>query len=188
MPAVQRHRMVRAVKDARLVHVVPDAVDALGHERPVQPGPPGARLRPRVIREIARPRPHFTRVPAARRLVDPVVARRALIAHKVPGLRLHAGVDHPRRVIPHRVQIVVQRQRIGEAGRIEREDPVPVHVVDVEPDHVARNIAAAKFVRDPAGVALRRVRIPALVVPQRPQRRLLHPPDEIRQADQHVLR
>ena len=63
-----------------------------------------------------------------------------------------------------------------------------VHVVDVQPHHVAGDLALAELPRHLAHAVVGRVGIAALVVAQRPQRRQGHGAGQAAQGAHHVLR
>src|SRR2546422_9799572 len=51
MTVVQRHALIRPIKDGRFIHVIPDAVNSGGEKILIEHAPPGASLRPGEIRE-----------------------------------------------------------------------------------------------------------------------------------------
>ena len=65
----------------------------------------------------------------------------------------------------------IEALRVGEAVLVPGEDPVAVHVVDVEVDHVARDVPLPETSRDLAHLFFVHVGVAALLVSQRPQRR-----------------
>jgi hypothetical protein len=163
------HGLGGDVEDGWLVHVVPDAVDAVCHEVHIEAGPPLHGLGSRVVGEDALSGPDLAVVDRAVGSLDPVVSCLALVKDAVSGLGLDAGVDHPDRVVAHGVEVAVERFGIGEVVGVEGEDAVSVHVVDIKPDDVAGDVAIAEAVGDLPDAGLWVVGIAALVVSDGPE-------------------
>ena len=69
--------------------------------------------------------------------------REALVVHAVAGIDLDARVDHRERLEAARVELLQHRARLREALRVPGEAAVPIHVMDVEVEHVAGYAALA---------------------------------------------
>src|SRR5438552_1301556 len=79
-------------------------------------------------------------MPTRHRLLIDEVATRAELAR----VGADTGVDHPHVLDAAFVQPRVQPLGVGKLRLVEREDPKLIHVVDVHPDHVARNVPLPK--------------------------------------------
>ena len=139
----------------RLVQVDPDAIHAVVEKRAGPPAPPGARLGPREVgkRRIARPRPLV--MLAAFGVDEKMPLCNAFLVHRVARLGFDRRIQNPDRAEAEVVEIVVGGGGIGEALRIEGEDLVGVHVVDVDPNGVARHLAFAKLASELANARVR---------------------------------
>jgi hypothetical protein len=115
VPVRLGHALVGRFEHRGLVHVVPHAVDALSEEVAVEVGPPASRRCAREVGEHAGPGPDLADEGLALAILHPVIAALALIVHRVAGIELDAGIDHPDRVEPGRMQRIVQRARGGKA-------------------------------------------------------------------------
>ena len=99
---------------------------------------------------------------------------------------LHAGVGdrhHPEAV---RAQLRDQAGGVREPLAVPGEHAVAVHVVDVEVEHVARDLACAELARDREHLVRAHVRPPRLLVAERPQRRHRRAAGQRRVAVEHV--
>ena len=161
-----------------LVHVVPDAVHALRDVVGDMAAPPVARLRPAEVGEVGAPRPDGADVHLAVGVAQEVVAVEPFLRDGIPGLGVlfHAGVHDDDGLEAHLAEVGQQGLGIGEALGVPREDAVAVHVVDVEVEHVGRDLLAAKGLGEGADLGLGVVAPPALLVAERPRRREVHPP------------
>ena len=161
-------------KNGRLIDIVPDAVHAQSHEVFVQTSPPLANFRHGEVRPVRESRPHITfeRLPIG--IVHEIVIREALLVHPVGGIHLGARVNHIDRLEVPGMEIVVQALRVRETIRVEGEDPVTVHVVDIHPDDITGNIPVPEFIGHLlyAGVGI--VGETALLIAESPQGRHLH--------------
>ena len=87
-----------------------------------------------------------------------------------------------------RAQVREETLRVREALRVERERPVALHVVDVEPDRIGRDLALAEVLGHEAHARLRVVAVATLVVAERPHRGQRRAAGERRVALDHLLR
>ena len=179
MPVVYRHGVFRSAEDSRLVHIVPHAIDAGGHEILVERSPPAAHIRPCEIGEVAGTRPHIAHERFSVLVLHPIVAEGALVVDEVAFLRLYARVDHIDRLEMVLVEIVVEPFGVGELLRVEGEDTVAIHIVDVHPDDIGRNFVFPQFVGNLHDLRIRLVAEAALLIAQCPQRRQLHGAGEV---------
>jgi len=201
-------------EDRRLVHVVPHAGHPLRQIVRIEPAPPGAHVGAGEIGKITLAGPDLAFVVGAIGTLHVEMPTLALLAHRrktpahgrarrrllrrigrggdrcrrrlrEPLVALQAGVDHPHGVEIERVQIVVEPFRIGKPSGIEGENPEVIHVIDVEPDDIARNAPDAKLTRDLPCPIIRRVAPAALLKTERPLRRQRHPAGQLRQRLHH---
>src|SRR6478609_1406613 len=170
-PLVEEHRLRGDPARRGLVHVVPDARQPRLDVRGVERAPPRPRLRRREVREDGVARPDLADVGVAALGAAEDVLLEAVVVDRVARVVLDARVDDrdgPEALVR---QALEHGRRIGVALRVPREDAVAVHVVDVEPDGVARELVVAVALGDDLDVLLL-VRVPAaVVVAQRPDRR-----------------
>ena len=167
----EQHAVGRDVARGGLVHVVPDSGDPRGHVRRVQLAPPGSRGLGREVGKDRVPGPHLPDVAAASRRAAEDVTLQPLVVDPVAGVVLDAWIDDGDDLEPRLVEALQHAGSIGKALVVPREDPVLVHVVDVEPQGVARNVVRAVASAELLHLVLRVGVPPALVIPQRPQRR-----------------
>ena len=173
------------------------AGSSMSHQTPATPGveqravvvaPPGARVGVREVGERAHARPDRVAVLVA---VDRLAEQAALAplgVDRIALVDLHARVDDRDRPEALLGELGDQPGRVGVALGVPGEDAVAVHVLDVEVEAVAGDVALAELARQPedllgAGVAPAR-----LVVAERPQRRQRHAPGQLRVAGEHVAR
>ena len=161
-----------------LVHVVPDAVHALRDVVGGMATPPVARLRPAEVGEVGAPRPDGADVDLAIGVAQEVVAVEPLLRDGIPslGVLFHARVHDDDGLEAHLAEVGQQGVGIGEALGVPREDAVAIHVVDVEVEHVGRDLFPAKGLGEGTDLGLGVVAPPALLVAERPRRREVHPP------------
>ncbi len=151
-----------------LVHVVPNAREARPHVLGVELAPPRARLLSDEVRERRVAGPHLADVDVAAFGATQDVALERLVEHPVPGLVLDARVDDRDDSEAVVAEAPEHADGVGEPVRVPGEDAVAVHVLDIEPQHVARDGVVAVALRDRLNGVLG-VAVPAgLVVSQRP--------------------
>ena len=141
------HRRVVRHEHRRLVHVAPHARDARVHQPRMQGAPPLPRCGVREIRERTQTRPHDVPVLGAvpRQAEEPALAARDV--DRIRLVDLHARIGDHHDAEPLGAQLVDQPGRVREPLRVPGEDPVAVHVVDVQVEHVARDRARAELGR-----------------------------------------
>ena len=140
MDHVVGHRGPVRDEERRLVHVAPDAGHPGIGEDPLVLAPPLARLGVGEVGEGAHAGPDGVVVllPVPRLAVQILLP--AVGVDGVVLVHLHAGVhdgDDAEALLP---EVGDEALRVGEAVLVPGEDPVAVHVVDVEVDHVARDV------------------------------------------------
>ena len=190
---VERHRAGRRIEHRRLVHVVPDAGDA-GVEQPrIERSPPRARGGPREIGEHARSGislgargPDGRLVNRAVRCPDEVISCQTGVVRLVSHFLFRMRIDDRDEMKSLLTEIGGEPSGIGKSLGVPRERLVTILIVDVEPDRVGRDATRSKILGDEADRRFRVIAVPALVIPERPQRRHRHPPGERRVSRDHV--
>src|SRR5579862_7429870 len=158
---IERHRHSRTAKDRGLVHVVPESGDTIMNKFAIESAPPLPSLRPRKIRKDGEARPHNADKLTAIGILHKMIARMAGVIRRVSlieGVRnVEVGdVDQAKMVFP---QICNQAGKIRESLSIYRERPIPVLVVNVEVEHIGRNLVGAKMLRNLMHLRLRSVAV-----------------------------
>ena len=127
------------IEDGRLVHIVPEAFNALVHQCliPLAKPPPGLLLE--KVREVDQARPDSAHEVLPLGVLAEVAAGLAALIGRVAGLDLHAGIDDGHQVDVILRQLRRQRLEIREFLRVHREVPVVLHIVDVQIDAVQRD-------------------------------------------------
>ncbi len=151
-----------------LVHIVPDAADAHIHEGLLHVTPPRTYLWSRVIGEDRVIGPDVAVEDRADGAVDEHIPLQPFAVDAVIGIALHAGVDDRHDAESIAAQVVDHCLRIGEALWIPGKDAIPVHVVDVQVNRVAGDVASAKLGRQLTHHRIRYVGPAALVVAKCP--------------------
>ena len=116
-------------------------------------------------------RPHISHKRLAISGLHPVVAGCSLVVDEVARLSLHTRVDHVDRFEVAAVQVVVESLRIWELLRIKSKNAIAIHVVDVHPDDVGRNLMLAQQVGNLHHPCVGLIAEATLLIAERPQRR-----------------
>ena len=174
---LQRQRGIDAGGEDRwLAHVVPDAGHALVEQLRVLVGPPlGGRpgwRSPGSRRGPARPW-RWPREPSARVRKYPL-SWPSTVEREVVGLG-HARVDDGHALDPRGLEVGEQAGQIRERLLVHGEDPVAVHVVDVEVDGRQRQVVRLEPGQHRPDVGLGLVAPATLVVAERPPGRECRP-------------
>ena len=172
-------------KVRRLVHVVPDSGDAVVGVSAMQVAPPAARFRQSVIDKhtVARPDSRHKQIAIAtalevvflQALIEGVIASRCQLSRfgcLTPGSTIVTTFTPCR---PVSRSSALDRKR----SLIEGEDAIAVHVIDVEMNHVERQIAFAILVHNFFDHRVGIIAPAALLITQRPERRQRHVAGEI---------
>src|SRR5215203_2396719 len=165
------HRGPVGYEERRLVHVAPDPGNPGIGKNPLVLSPPLARLGVGEVGEGAHAWPNDVVVLLALARLAVKIPLPSLGVYGVVLVHLHAGIDdgdHPEALLP---QVGDQAPRVGEAVLVPGEDPVALHVVDVQVDNIARDVPLPETTRDLAHLFLVHVGVAALLIPQSPQRR-----------------
>ena len=143
-----RHGLGFNIEHRWFVHVVPHAVDTVGHEVFVEPRPPVADILVEVIREHTHAGPDLAVVDVAVLVADPRVMLMTRVGDEVPFLVLDTRINHPDIREPLGIKPFVESLGIGKLFFVECKDAVLVHVIDVHPDHIRRELAVAELLDD----------------------------------------
>src|SRR5258706_6806584 len=149
VPGVQRQRRAggriavrrQAIRQRRLVHVVPDAGDASLQQHALTLAPPGSDLRAAKVWEGAVARPDDAGEERAIGAPHEVVARQPLAERRVGGIHLHPRIEDRDDFEALLREIADEPARRGKAAGREGEDAIAVHIVYVEPERVAGDLA-----------------------------------------------
>src|SRR5215212_4504991 len=168
---VVRHRGPIRDKERRLVHVAPDPCHSCVGENTLVLAPPLARLGVGEVREGAHAGPDgiVVLIPIARLAVQVFVP--AICIDGVVLVHFHSGVYDSNDAKALLAEVGDQTLRVGEAVPVPGEDPVAVHVVDVEVDDVAGDVPLPETAGDLAHLFFVHVGVTALLVSDAPQRR-----------------
>jgi len=178
---VLRHGYFRTITDSRFVHVIPNAINAIGHERHIKSTPPAANFRTGKIREMTRTRPYLTYIMCTISFAYPIILLRTFVIQPEALFYLDTRVNHVDALEILRMQIVIQFFRIGEALRVKSENLEFVHVVDIHPNHVARYLVIAQRICYFLYASVRIIAEAALLIAQCPHGRQLHVSCQIHQ-------
>ena len=99
---------------------------------------------------------------------------------------LDARIDDRHRMESVLVQLREHLLRLRKGLWRPGEDAIAVHVVDIEIDHVGRDLLLAERACDLADLVLRHVRIARLLITERPQRRQCGAPGQLGVGAQHL--
>ncbi len=173
MDGSERHGLAGAVEDGGLVHVVPEAGEAVGDELLVERAPPGAGLLLGEVGKDAGAGPDDSGEDRAVGIVDEVVAGDASVVGRVAlvGRFGDVKIGDGDGVEVLCAEIGEQLGHVGEGLGVDGEGTVPVLKIDVEPQGIGRDVVFAEAVGDFAQARLGRVAVAALLIAERPERR-----------------
>ena len=180
-------RLVRAHKDRRLVHVVPEPAHAHGHKILVERAPPSARRCPGEIGKDARSGPDDAGIYGAVGIVREIVSCQSLVVRLVARELRDVQVGNRHEFESQRVEAADHAWEIGEALRVNRKGPVFFLIINVEIQNVRRDLLLAKRARDLLNARLRSVAVTRLLEPERPEGRKRRASREVRIALDHLL-
>ena len=160
-----------AVEKCRLVHVVPEAVDARVGQRLVLHAEPSRCLGTEEIRQTAHARPHADDKVLAVLILAEVAFLMSLVIDAVALFALDGGVDDRDQVDVALLHLLDKALEIREPFAIDSEVLEPLHIVDVEVDHVDRDARLFVLVRDGGDVLAVDIAPAALTVAEAPDRR-----------------
>lgn len=140
---VEAHAERRDVAGCGLVHVVPDTRDAGGDVRGVKFAPPRAALVGGEVREGGVTGPDLADVGIPAVGAAQHVAFLCLVVDPVAGVPFDAGVHDGREAEAVVGEFGDHRVWIGEEFVVPGEDPVAIHVLNVQPQPIAWDFIAA---------------------------------------------
>ena len=129
------HGLARTIEDRRLIHVVPEAGDAILNEVLEQTAPPLPCLRLGKVGKNRRPRPNLAHVDGAVRVLHKVVPRDPRVVRRVTHIRLlrHMQICDHHQLEMFVGEILHHAFEVGEGLLVHRERPVLMLEVDVQP-------------------------------------------------------
>ena len=169
---VERHGLVGALEDGRLVHVIPKAGDAHRDEIFVEAAPPIAHAGKREIGEDAVAGPDRADENGAVGILDEDVLLDSGIVRNVAVARVFLDVEvgDGDGVETLGAEVGDHLLEVREIFAIDGKRRIALLVVDVEIDHVGRNFLFAKEAHDFTGARFGVVAVAALLVTEAPER------------------
>ncbi len=173
MPDIGWHGLAGRAENGRLVHVVPEAGDAVRHEVPVQSAPPVARALRGEFRKHREAGPHGPHVGRTVGKLEEMIAGGTAVVGRVPlaGCVRNVQVSDGDQVYALSPDVPRESRQVGKSGLVGGEGPVAVLVVDVHPDHIGRDAFGAHAVGDAAHFRGTHVTVARLLEAERPLRR-----------------
>ncbi len=185
VPGVGRQRLVGAREVRRLVHVIPEAGHPVATQCALFLRPPFACGRLEEIGEPRASRPDFAQE------IRPVIGRadeglslNAPAQYREPRIILHPGIHNGHHLEAVAGQVPDQATRLGKALP-EGEHPVLIHVMDVQVEDIAGELALPELLGHGADLLGGFVAVPGLVVSEGPARRHGNPPGQSRVEPVH---
>ena len=163
-------RLLR-IEDRRLVHIVPEALDALIQQHFIVVAEPAARVGVEHIGEVDAPRPDARHEGLAVLLRAEIAVLDAFLVDVVARLDLDARVDDGHKMHALRLHLGGQLRQIGERLGVDGEVLVAVHIVDVKADGIQRDAVVAVTRHNAAHLVGGHVAPTALACAERPFRR-----------------
>ena len=167
---VERHGLVRAEKDRRLIHVVPESGDAHGDKILVKAAPPIARAGQSEIREDTVAGPYFADENGPIGVFHEDVVPHAGIVRRVAMvwvfLDVQVGDDNGVKTLSAKIGDHLFER--GEVLAIDGEGRIVLLVIDVEVDDVSGNFLFTKSLDNLADAGLGIIAVAALLVAERP--------------------
>ena len=188
MDVVLRHGNFRTVTNGRFVHIVPNTINAMRHERHIKGTPPTANFRTGKIREMTRSRPYLTYIMCTISLSYPIILFCSFVVQPETLFYLDTRVNHVDTLEILGMQIGIQFFRIRESLRIKSENLELVHVMNIHPDNITRTLVMTQSVCDLLHTSVRIITESTLLIPQCPHRRQFHVTCQIDQCLHQSLR
>src|ERR1019366_1191476 len=149
---------------SRLIHIGEDTRDPLPQPFLVKRGPPCSHFLRGEVGKRACAGPTRARENRPIRLLQEITIGDTLLVYPKTGINFDVGGNVYNDVDSLLAKIHNHALGIGEARSIPRENPEPIHVVDINKDGVAGNPPMAKVFRNEADGALGKVTVTALNV------------------------
>ena len=174
-------------EDGRLVHIVPEALQAPVGVELILVSEPLPDLLPQKVGEVGHAGPHLRPVAGPLMVQAEVPLLHALVVHRIARLDLDPGIhDGHQAEAPLLHPGGIPRQ-VGEPPLVDGEVDVAVHVVDVHADVVQRDARLPVLVRHTADVPLRLVAPAALAVAEGPEGREEAPSNDSQELPRCVI-
>ena len=143
---------LRGVEQRGFVHIVPEALNAAVGQHLVAVAEPVPHFRAQKIGKIGLAGPHGSHKGGAVGFGAEIPLLQPLGAGGVLRVDAHARVDDGHQPDALLLQLGTQRSQIREALLVHRKIRVPLHIVDVQADHVQRQLVLAVLAGDGAHV------------------------------------
>ena len=127
------------IENGRLVHVVPEALNALIDQGLVVSAEPLARLGLEKVRKVHQARPDCPHKVISLGIFTEITSRLTRLIDRITGLNFDAGINNGYQVDMLFGQFLSQAPQIREARGIHGEIPVVLHIVDIEINTVQRD-------------------------------------------------
>src|SRR2546422_7997692 len=180
MNRVERHGLVRAQEDSRLIHVVPETGNAHADEFLVETAPPVASAGEREIRENTRAGPDLADIDGAIRIFDKDVALHTRIIGRVTfvGIPGDVQVGDRNRVKSLGAEVFDHLLESRKVLTVDGEGAIAVLIIDIQVDDVGRDLFLAERFRNLADTSFGIVAVAALLIAEGPVRRQRRAADE----------
>src|SRR5882672_1330046 len=173
MNDVKRHGLIGALEQRRFIHVIPEARRAHADEVFVEAAPPFARARQSKIRKHAFARPNHADIHRSIRILHEYIVLHSRIVRRIAvvGVLLDVQVGDQNRVHALRTKIGNHFFKGWKILAIYRKGRVALLKINIEVDDIRGNFLLPKRADDFPCARFRIVRIPALLISERPERR-----------------
>ena len=171
MHRIQRHGLVGALENRRLVHIVPKTLDAHANEILVKRAPPLPARRTSELGKHAIPRPDFADVNRAIGIFYKMVAGQAFVIRLVAGEFGDVQVGDGDDLETIFAEVANHLFEVRKVFAIDGEGAVMILIINVEVNHIGGNFSLAEIASDFSHPRLRIITVTALLKSQRPERR-----------------
>src|ERR1700733_5805157 len=170
---IQRHGLGGGMEDGGLVHVIPEALDPAALKVTVQGSPPGARLLLGEIRKDAGPRPDATRINAAIRIFDKMVAGHPAVIREIVLIGHFGDVEirYDDDVKVFLSKMSHHSRKIRKQLAVDSKGTILFLKTNVEIDGILRDMVCPEALRNLHHTRLWCVAVARLLKTKRPQRR-----------------
>ena len=165
--SIQRHGFVSALEKCGLIHVIPIAADPYVREVLVQSAPPAAHFGAREVRKNSIPGPDFAHKLGPVGVLHEVVTLLSFIVRLVARQMRDVQVGNRDDLEAFLLQILDHAAKVGKTFRVYGKRTILELIVDVQVDHVRRNLPFTELRCQFPHRRLRIVAVPALLVSQR---------------------
>src|SRR5882672_6482207 len=173
MNDVKRHGLIGTLKERRFIHVIPEARRAHADEVFVEPTPPFPHARQSEIRKQTFARPNHADIHRSIRILHEYIVLHSRIVRRIAmaGILLDVQVGDQNRVHALRAKIGNHFFESRKILAINRKRRVAILKIDIEVDDIRGYFFLPKRIDDFPRARFRIVRVPALLISERPERR-----------------